>query len=176
MQDQRYPIGRFEPPPVITAEPIQAAIGDIETLPSKLREAVSGLDSEQLRTPYREGGWTVAQLVHHVADSHMNSYIRFRLALTEPQPTVKPYDEKAWAELVDARTADVSVSLTLVEALHNRWVSLMRAMSPEDFKRAFVHPEHGVRQLDWNALLYGWHGKHHVAHITALRERMGWAA
>jgi hypothetical protein len=174
MEDLRYPIGRFEPPASITTPQIKTAIDSIGALPAKIRGAVSGLNSDQLGTPYRDGGWSVSQTVHHVADSHMNSYIRFRLALTEEQPTIKPYDEKAWAELVDARTADVNVSLKLIEALHERWVMLLRSMSPADFKRPFLHPEHGVRLLDWNTLLYEWHGKHHMAHITGLRERMGW--
>ena len=172
MDDLRYPIGRFKAPAAITAEQLETATNEIAALPANMRTAITGLNSEQLGTPYRDGGWTVSQTVHHVADSHINSYIRFRLALTEEQPAIKTYDEKAWAELPDARTADVHVSLALIEALHHRWVLLLRSMSPADFKRSFIHPEHGVRLLDWNTLLYEWHGKHHVAHITRLRERL----
>jgi hypothetical protein len=178
MDDLRYPIGRFSVTPAdeISREQIQAAIEEVADLPEKLRAAVAGLTADQLGTPYREGGWTVRQTVHHIADSHMNSFIRFRLALTEDKPGVKPYNEKDWAELPDSRTADVELSLSLVSSLHARWVMLLRTMSAEDFRRVFVHPEHGERRLDWNLLLYGWHGRHHVAHITGLRERMGWAA
>lgn len=172
--DLRYPVGRFQAPEEITSGQINAAIDEIAALPAILRKAVAGLNENQLATPYREGGWTVSQVVHHVADSHMNSYVRFRLALTEEQPTIKPYDEKAWAELEDARTANIDVSLALIEALHDRWVLLLRSMSPADFRRTFLHPESGVRALDWNTLLYGWHSRHHVAHIMRLRERMGW--
>jgi hypothetical protein len=133
------------------------------------------MTDEQLETPYRDGGWTVRQTVHHIADSHMNSYTRFRLALTEDKPTIKPYNEKDWAELIDARTGAIELSLSLIEAMHARWVMLLRSMAPEDFRRPFIHPEYGERRLDWNTLLYGWHCRHHLAHITRLRERMGWA-
>jgi hypothetical protein len=176
MDDLRYPIGPFAVPPDydISPEKLQGAITEIAALPGQLREVVSGLDAAQLDTPYREGGWTVRQTVHHIADSHINSYIRFRLALTEDQPTIKPYDEKAWAELPDARTADVDLSLTLIEVLHERWVALLRSMSRSDFRRTFSHPEYGVRRLDWNTLLYGWHSKHHLAHISGVSRRLGW--
>jgi hypothetical protein len=174
----RYPIGRFTITPTdqISQEQLQSALDDIEQLPGQLRSAVAGLNEQQLEAPYRDGGWTVRQTVHHIADSHMNSFIRFRLALTEDRPTVKPYNEKDWAELIDTKTADIALSLSLVHGLHARWTMMLRAMSPEDFRRAFVHPEYGERALDWNAMLYGWHGKHHVSHITRLRERMGWGA
>jgi hypothetical protein len=174
--DLRYPLGRFQVTPAdhISQEQLQVAVAEINGLPQQLRTAVLDLDGAQLDTPYRDGGWTVRQTVHHVADSHMNSVIRFRLALTEDGPTVKPYKEKDWAELIDAKTGDIAWSLSLVDALHARWILMLRAMSPEDFRRPFVHPEYGERRLDWNTLLYAWHGKHHVAHITRLRGRMGW--
>lgn len=173
MDNLRYPIGKFtvDASSPISRSEVEGAIEQIAQLPSQLRAAISALPQPQLDTPYREGGWTVRQTVHHLADSHMNSYIRFRLALTEEKPTIKPYDEKAWAELIDARAAEVESSLRLIEALHERWVMLLRSMSPGDFERKFVHPEHGERRLDWNALLYAWHGRHHLAHIASVRER-----
>jgi len=139
-----------------------------------LRAAVAGLRPEQLDTPYRPGGWTVRQVVHHVPDSHMNSYMRFKLALTEDEPTIKPYDEKLWAELADTPATPVEVSLTLLESMHDRWVRLLRSLQDAHFERQFRHPELGVVRLDRNLALYAWHGKHHVAHITSLRERMSW--
>jgi len=139
-----------------------------------MRDAVAGLSESQLATPYRPGGWTVRQLAHHVPDSHINSYTRFRLALTEDNPVIKPYDEKRWAELGDVATVPVEVSLGLLESLHARWVPLMRSLSAADWKRSFRHPELGAVSLENNAALYAWHGRHHVAHITALRERMSW--
>lgn len=143
-------------------------------MPQRLREAVAGLKDEQLDTPYRPGGWTVRQTVHHVADSHMNSYLRFKLALTENSPTIKPYNEAAWANLPEAKAAPIAVSLALIDALHERLVLMLRAMSDQDFTRTFQHPERGAVRLDTNVALYGWHSRHHVAHITALRKRMGW--
>jgi len=132
------------------------------------------LSEQQLDTPYRDGGWTVRQVVHHMPDSHMNSYVRLRLALTENEPIIKPYVEHLWADLYDARTAPIAVSLALLEALHQRWVMLLRSLKPADFSRTFRHPENGVRTIDWLLQLYAWHGRHHVAHITSLRERMKW--
>lgn len=132
------------------------------------------MNEEQLDTPYRDGGWTVRQVVHHVADSHMNAYVRFRLALTEQEPVIKPYDEAAWAELADAKDAPPEISLALIDALHNRWTRLLRSMSGADFLKQFRHPELGAVPLEKNLALYAWHGKHHVAHITGLRERMQW--
>jgi uncharacterized damage-inducible protein DinB len=170
----QYPIGKFRPEAEITAEHIAKWIGEIAEAPARLREAVAGLMQEQLDTPYREGGWTVRQAVHHVADAHLNSYIRFRWGLTEEEPTIKPYDEARWAELPDARTAPVEVSLQLLEAVTDRWVRLLRAMSPAEFERKVVHPEAGVQRLGMLAGLYAWHGAHHTAHITGLRQRMGW--
>jgi hypothetical protein len=146
----------------------------IAETPSEVKAAVQGLNEKQLDTPYREGGWTVRQVVHHMPDSHMNSYVRFRLALTEDEPTIKPYNEHLWAELSDARTAPIILSLQLLESLHERWVILLRSLKPADFSRTFRHPEHGARDLDWLLQLYAWHGRHHVAHITSLREKMKW--
>ncbi|MFZ5818151.1 MAG: YfiT family bacillithiol transferase [Bacillota bacterium] len=174
MSDMRYPIGRFSRPERVTEADLQGYMEEIAQLPARLRAAVEDLSEEQLDTPYREGGWTVRQVVHHVADSHLNSYIRFKLALTEEQPTIKPYDEAAWAELPEAKSAPVAVSLTLLEALHDRWVRTLRAMSPGQFGRTFLHPEAGLMRLDQTTALYAWHSRHHVAHITALRTRMGW--
>ncbi len=175
--DLRYPIGRFERPAQLTTPERSALIDTIAAAPAALRAAVHGLSGTQLDTPYRPEGWTVRQVVHHVPDSHLNSYVRFRLALTEEQPTIKPYDEARWAELPDAKGPLVAESLALLEALHARWVSLLRAMTPAEFARTLVHPERpgAPMTLDMMVALYAWHGRHHVAHITALRERMGWA-
>jgi hypothetical protein len=139
-----------------------------------MRAAVSGLSTAQLDTPYRDGGWTVRQVVHHVPDSHMNAYTRFRLALTESEPTIKPYDQEAWANLADSRTAPVEWSLALLEALHRRWAAMLESLADEDFSRRFRHPEIGVVTLGEVLGMYSWHGRHHVAHITGLRGRMGW--
>ena len=172
--DLQYPIGRFEWRGETSGADRRLFIDAIEQAPANLRAAVAGLSDGQLDTPYRPGGWTVRQVVHHVPDSHMNSYVRFRLALTEDVPTIKGYEEGRWAELTDARAADVEVSLALLESLHRRWVLLLRSLSAADFGRAFRHPELGLVSLDKNLALYAWHGSHHVAHITALRMRMGW--
>jgi hypothetical protein len=174
MGDARYPIGRFTPDPNPTPETRQRHIEQISALPSKMRQAVAGLDQKQLATPYRDGGWTVQQVVHHVPDSHLNAYIRFKWAMTEEVPTIKPYDEGAWAVLKDSELTPVDVSLTLLESLHARWTGLLRSLRPDDFQRRFVHPDSGPHDLDWLLGLYSWHGNHHVAHITSLRERMGW--
>ncbi len=174
VQDLRYPVGRFTPPPQFDAAQRRIWIDEIEALPAKLRTAVSDLTDEQADTPYREGGWTVRQVVHHLADSHMNSYQRFRLALTEDSPLVKTYNEAAWAELNDARTAPVFISLTLLEALHVRWVLLLRSMTDDDFARVFRHPELGSMSLNKALGLYAWHSRHHVAQLTSLRSRRGW--
>jgi uncharacterized damage-inducible protein DinB len=174
MTDPRYPIGRFVPDTTPTAETRAAHIEAIDNLPSRMRRAVAGLTAEQLNTPYREGGWTVRQVVHHVPDSHLNAYIRFKWAVTEENPTIKAYDEAAWAQLKDSDLAPIEVSLTLLESLHARWVVLLRSLKAEDFRRNWVHPESGPHEVDWLLSLYSWHGNHHVAHITSLRERMGW--
>lgn len=174
MTDLRYPIGKFMWPEQITEENRREYVQQIDEAPAKLRKAVEKLTPEQFDTPYREGGWTVRQVAHHLADSHMNAYVRFKLALTEDEPTVKPYEQERWAELADSRTTPVEVSLTLLESLHRRWVELLRAMAPKEFARTFRHPELGVVSLERNLSLYAWHGRHHAAHITSLRERMGW--
>jgi hypothetical protein len=173
MDDLRYPVGRFEFPASMTNTDLSEFVDQIAAAPSRLRAAVAGLSDAQLDTPYRPGGWTVRQVVHHVPDSHMNSYVRFRLALTEDSPTIKPYDEARWAELTDTRLP-VEPSLTLLESLHARWVPLLRSLSAADWKRTFRHPELGLVSLENNAALYAWHGRHHVAHITSLRGRMNW--
>jgi len=173
MTDLRYPIGPFELEGAPTDEEVRRAIDHIAEAPAKLRAAVDGLSQEQLDTPYRPGGWTVRQVVHHVPDSHLNSYCRFKLALTEDEPTIKPYHEDRWAELEDSRATPIEVSLALLESLHKRWVMLLRSLGPDDFKRGFRHPELGVVSLAQNVCLYGWHGRHHTAQITSLRERMG---
>lgn len=172
--DPRFPIGKYEPPNDVTPAMRRQAMDEIAAAPGKLRAAVGGLKDNQLDTPYREGGWTARQVVHHVADSHLNAYVRLRLALTETEPTIKPYDEKRWAELADAKSGPVEVSLTLLEATHDRWVRLLRSLADADFAKTFRHPEHGVRTLDWLLFLYAWHGKHHIAHITRLRQQKGW--
>jgi uncharacterized damage-inducible protein DinB len=172
--DPRYPVGDYTPPQEVTPALRQQAIAAIAEAPANLRAAIKGLSEEQLNTPYREGGWTVRQLAHHVPDSHMNAYIRFRLALTEQEPTIKPYQEARWAELEDAKNASPDVSLTLLDSLHSRWVRLLRSLQPSDFARTFRHPDHGVRTVDWLLFLYAWHGRHHTAHITELRKRKGW--
>lgn len=173
--DLRYPIGKFDFDAPITEADYPRLIALIAEAPGALRSAVAGLTRDQLETRYRPGGWTVKQLVHHVPDSHMNAYTRFKLALTEDEPTIKPYDEAAWAELSDSRRVPIEVSLDLLDALHMRWVALLRSMEPADFNRAVRHPEHGriitLRQL---LGLYAWHGRHHVGHITALKKREGW--
>ena len=174
LMDLRYPVGPCEYPAAVSVEARGRHIADIAALPARLREAVAGLSDEQFATPYRPGGWTVRQVVHHFADSHMNAFVRFRLALTEPEPTIKPYDEKTWAELADSRSAPIDASLDLLEGLHRRWVILLETLPVEDFARTFRHPELGVLRLDTYLASYGWHCRHHVAHITSLRQRSGW--
>lgn len=174
VEDLRYPIGPFVFEGEVTDARRQEWIAEIAQGPAKLRATVAGLTASQFDTPYREGGWTLRQVVHHLADSHMNSYIRFKLALTETEPTIKPYDEAAWSELVDARTARTEISLELLEAVTERWVMVLRAMSPADFERVFVHPEAGRMTLTRALALYAWHGKHHIAQIASLRQRQGW--
>jgi hypothetical protein len=174
--DLSYPIGRFAPISPSSAEVRRAAIDDIAALPRNLRDAVAGLDDAQLDTPYRPGGWTVRQLVHHVADSHMNGFVRMKLALTEDTPTIKPYDEKTWANLADARLP-VEISLAILDNLHARWDVVNRGLTPAQFLRTFYHPEmQKTLDLDTQVQLYGWHSKHHVAHVTALRRREGWTS
>ena len=174
MTDPRYPIGRFVPDASPTPETRTRHLKAIAGLPERMSQAVSGLTDSQLDTPYREGGWTVRQVVHHVPDSHLNAYIRFKLAVTEENPTIKAYDEAAWAALKDSEQTPLEVSLALLESLHARWTVLLRSLKPEDFQRKFVHPESGPHDLDWLLALYAWHGNHHVAHIMELRKRMAW--
>src|SRR5438067_2030743 len=174
LPDLSYPIGKLTYTAPMTKQQRAAAIDIIEEVPARMRDALRGLSPQQLETPYRPGGWTVRQVAHHVPDSHMNAYIRFRLALTEDEPTIKPYDESRWAELTDACTAPVETSLALLESLHLRWAMLLRSLSEADFARQFRHPELGILSLDKNLALYAWHGRHHVAHVMFLRERMSW--
>jgi len=169
MPDSRYPIGKFEATPNPSEADLQRWVGDIEALPARMREAVSGFTLAQWEAPYREGGWTARQVVHHVADSHMQSYGRFKLALTEVEPVIKPYEEGQWAELADTRLTPPETSLVLLEALHQRWTVLLRSLSDEQWQRAFRHPELGVVGLVKAADLYSWHGRHHTAHITLIK-------
>lgn len=171
--DLRYPIGKFQPVENIADAQRRAFIAAIAETPEKLKAAVAGLNERQLDTPYRPRGWTVRQVVHHVPDSHMNAFVRFKLALTEDNPTIKTYDEARWAELADAKTP-VEPSLLLLESLHKRWILLLNSLTPTEWQRTFRHPELGTMTLDKNLQLYAWHGRHHVAHITALRERNNW--
>jgi len=178
-QDLRYPIGKFAREENLTGVGLAAAkrtalIQQIAETPAKLRAAIDGLNEQQLDTPYRPGGWTVRQAAHHVPDSHLNAYIRFKLAVTEQAPTIKTYQEKLWAELEDAKTAPIEISLQLLEALHQRWVRFLQSLAPADFARQLNHPEHGLMKVDDLLQLYAWHGRHHVAHITSLRQRMSW--
>src|SRR6476646_10669932 len=169
--DLRYPVGRFDWDAQIKESDHAILIATIAETPSALRSALAGLSRDQLETPYRPGGWTVKQVVHHVPDSHMNAYTRFKLALTEDEPTIKPYDEAAWAELADSRRVPIEVSLDLLDALHMRWVALLRSMDAADFNRGLRHPEQGrVLTLKQMLGLYSWHGRHHVAHINSLRK------
>jgi uncharacterized damage-inducible protein DinB len=172
--DPSFPIGKFayDGPP--SQDQRKKLIEDIEKVPAALRAAVGGLSPQQIETPYREGGWTVRQVVHHVPESHMNAYIRFKLALTEQEPTIKPYEQQLWAELEDVQATPIEVSLALMDPLHDRWVRLLRSMKADDWKRSFRHPEMGVVPLEKNLALYAWHGRHHVAHITELRKQRGW--
>ena len=172
--DLRYPIGPFTWGGFNTPEQRSHYIDEIAATPQRMRNAVAGLSQVQLDTPYRDGGWTVRQVVHHVPDSHMNSYTRFKLAFTEHEPTIKPYDEAVWAELIDSKTAPIEPSLNLLEGLHQRWTIFLRSLGADDVKRKFNHPELGILTIDQYIALYAWHGAHHVAHITSLRERMRW--
>lgn len=172
--DPRYPIGKFSFNGSLTPEQKQQFLNDIEQTPAHLRAAVKGLSDAQLNTPYRDGGWTVRQVVHHVPDSHMNSYIRFKLALTENEPTIRPYMEDRWAELPEARSAPIEVSLALLDSLHGRWMLFLRKLTDADWKRNFRHPDLGLISLEKTLALYAWHGRHHVAHVTTLKEKMGW--
>lgn len=169
-----YPVGKFKYEAPLSYAQREHLIGEMAEAPARLRAAVKGMSEAQLDTPYREGGWTARQVVHHLADSHMNAYIRVRLALTEEQPLIKPYDQALWAELIDARTAPIEPSLEIFDALHQRFVILLKSLEAADFERTLNHPEHGLMTLDRNLAMYAWHARHHVAHITSLGERMGW--
>lgn len=171
---QRYPIGRYETKP-FSEHQKEAWLNDIKFLPQLLENAIENLDEAQLQTPYRDGGWTVQQVVHHVADSHMNAYCRFKLGLTEENPTIRPYEEKAWAMLDDVEEIPINVSITLLHALHTRWYAAIADLELKEWERKIVHPEHGREMTLWYLLgMYAWHGRHHVAHIAALRERNKW--
>lgn len=170
MEKLRYPIGKFIFDSEITPQKRTAWIHDIESLPRELRRAVFGLSAEQLDTPYRDGGWTVRQLAHHIADSHMNAFIRWKLALTETNPTIKPYNQDEWATTGDVTGFDVEASLVLLDGLHSRWARLLASLSPSDFQRTFNHPESGKQTLDRQLQLYAWHGRHHVAHIVLVKD------
>ena len=174
MEDLRFPVGKFHYDGPPTPEQQRSFLEAIAQTPAQLRAAIRGLSDSQLDTPYRPEGWTVRQVVHHVPDSHLNAYVRFKLALTEEDPTIKPYAEDRWAELADTKATPVEVSLTLTDSLHDRWVRLLRSLAPEQWKRTFRHPEMGPMTLEKTLALYAWHGRHHVAHITELRKRMSW--
>ena len=172
--DPRYPIGKFDKNIIVTSEMRNEFINTIEELSAELRKEVEPLNDEQLNTSYREGGWTVKQVVHHLPDSHLNSYVRFKLALTENNPTIKTYEEHLWAELKDSFETPISVSLTLLESLHTRWAVLLRSLTDEEFSKTIQHPEWGNISLNTMLAMYAWHCKHHLAHITELKKRMGW--
>jgi hypothetical protein len=174
MDELSFPVGRFQRPASLTQDERRRAIDDIAAAPKNMRAAAHGLNDAQLDTPYRPDGWSVRQVVHHVPDSHMNAYIRFKLTLTEDTPTIKPYDQAAWAGLEDARSTPIETSLSLLETVHDRWVRILNAMSPSDFKRTLNHPESGIMTLDQLLAMYAWHSKHHVAHVNNLRARNGW--
>lgn len=172
--DPRYPIGKFSVDGSLTPQKKKQYLDDIEQTPACLRAALQELSDAQLDTPYREGGWTLRQVAHHMPDSHMNSYVRFKLALTEDEPTIRPYMEDRWAELPEAKNGPVEVSLSLLELLHQRWMLVLRGLTDVDWKRSFRHPELGLMSLEKTLALYAWHGRHHVAHVTKLRDKMGW--
>ena len=174
VDDLRFPIGRFSAPASSMPGVRAAQIQTLRLLPERLRSAVNGLNDAQLDTPYREGGWTVRQVVHHVADSHANSFMRFKHALTEDWPTIKPYDEVAWANLADSRLLPVEGSLAMIEAMHGRWVALLESLTEDEFRKGYVHPERGKEMLVKMLAMYDWHSRHHTAHITSLRARKGW--
>ena len=174
MTDPRFPLGKFSYNGPLSEEQRHKLLDDVAQTPINLRTSVKGLSDSQLDTPYRDGGWTVRQVVHHVPDSHMNAYVRFKMALTEDSPTIKTYEEARWAELPDTKATPVEVSLVLLDTLHDRWVRLLRSLTPEQWNRTYRHPELGPMTLEKVLALYAWHGRHHVAHITSLRERQGW--
>lgn len=175
LEKLRYPVGRFSRRDEVTDEQRRGLIDEIAALPAGMRNAVADLSEAQLDTPYRPGGWTVRQLVHHVADSHVNAYVRFKLALTEDRPTIKPYDQAAWAELPDALSEPVEISLDILDSVHRRWTTLLGMLNDDQWERVFRHPEIGEVSLETNLQLYAWHGRHHLAHVTTLAERKGWS-
>lgn len=174
LEKLKYPIGRYQVEDKIDKAVIDKFIKEIELLPERLADAVRGLNLKQLQTPYRPDGWTIQQVVHHIADSHMNAYVRFKLALTESKPIVKPYDEKLWAELPDAKLVDINVSLSFIDSLHKRWVILLKQLKTKELDKEFLHPESGMKNLKETLCLYAWHSNHHLAHITSLKQRMNW--
>ena len=174
MTDLRYPVGRLTYDPDPTPDKRRGWIRRIAETPDALRAALEGLNEEQLDTPYRPGGWTVRQVAHHVPDSHVNAYVRFKLALTEHNPTIRPYDEAAWANVADTPRTPIQVSLALLDALHHRMVVLLESLGDADFERPLMHPDNGPMTIDGLLQVYAWHGPHHVAHVTALRKREGW--
>ena len=173
-EEVRFPVGDFVIDPVVTDEKRRRWIGEMAQAPANLRVALAGLSDDQLDTRYREGGWTLRQVVHHLADAHINGFVRFKLALTEDNPPIKTYEETLWAETIDGREAPVELSLKMLEALHERWVILLDALRESDFDKSFSHPQRGVMTIDKAIQLYAWHGVHHTAHIIGLRERKGW--
>ncbi len=175
MEHLKYPIGRYQKPDAATPELMQEWINVLDVLPSWMDACIENLDEQQLHVPYREGGWTIQQVVHHVADSHMNAYIRLKLALTEDNPTIKPYDENAWAMLPDVQLVPVNISITMLHTMHRRMVAALRHMSPADWQRTYFHPEHKRSIPLWELVaLYAWHSRHHTEHIRQLRQRMNW--
>lgn len=174
MADLRYPVGPFVAPTSFSAADRATALKTLAELPARMRLACAGLTDAQLDTPYRPDGWTVRQVVHHTADSHINAYLRTKFALSDDNPTIRPYPEAIWAEMTDAKSAPVSMSLTLLDALHGRWVMLLRSLPPAQFARTLLHPERGPMTIDDVLAMYAWHSRHHTAHITALRDREGW--
>jgi uncharacterized damage-inducible protein DinB len=173
-EEIRFPVGGFVIDPAITDEKLRRWIAEMAQAPANLRAALAGLSDDQLNTPYREGGWTLRQVVHHLADAHINGFVRFKLALTEDTPLIKTYEETLWAETIDGREAPVELSLKLLEALHERWVILLNSLRETDFTHSFSHPQRGMMTIDKAIQLYAWHGVHHTAHVTGLRERKGW--
>ncbi|MEO6671001.1 MAG: YfiT family bacillithiol transferase [Ferruginibacter sp.] len=174
MEDLRYPIGKYVEQPFSSTQ-LKEWLLDIQSLPQQIEYAITNLDYQQLDTPYREGGWTIKQVVHHVADSHMNAYIRFKLGLTEETPVIKPYDEAEWAKLSDTTNLPINISITLLYALHSRWQEILKHITPDQWNRKIFHPEHSKEMTLWYLLgMYAWHSRHHVSHITSLRKRMDW--
>jgi len=174
IEELKYPIGRYQVEENINKAAVKRFIKEIELLPERLADTVKGLTIQQLQTRYRPEGWTVQQVVHHIADSHLNSYVRFKLALTEDKPIIKPYDEKLWAELPDSKLVDINVSLVLIDSLHKRWTTLLKQLSDKELNKQFLHPESGMKNLRETICYYAWHGNHHLAHITSLKQRMKW--